>query len=52
MLQAFQLEKIHFLRRGLAGHKPVEAMQRVLSLMERYPKTNAQMLVELSSKER
>ena len=25
------------LRRGLAGHKPVEAIQRVISLLERYP---------------
>ena len=46
---AFQLEKIHMLRRGLAGHKPVEAIQRVISLLERYP-SNAQMLVELPSK--
>jgi transcription termination factor Rho len=51
LLQSFQLEKIHFLRRGLAGHKPIEAIQRVLSLMERQP-NNAQMLVELSSKEK
>ena len=51
LLQGFQIEKIHFLRRGLAGHKPIEAVQRVLSLLERYP-TNAQMLLELSSKEK
>ncbi len=49
LLQGFQIEKIHFLRRGLAGHKPIEAIQRVISLMERYP-SNAQMLLELSSK--
>jgi len=51
LLQPFQIEKIHFLRRGLAGHKPIEAVQRVLSLLERYP-NNAQMLTELSSKDR
>lgn len=49
LLQAFQLDKIHMLRRGLAGHKPIEAIQRVLSLLERYP-SNAQMLVDLPSK--
>lgn len=49
LLQAFQLDKIHMLRRGLAGHKPIEALQRVLSLLERYP-GNAQMLVDLPSK--
>jgi transcription termination factor Rho len=50
LLQGFQIEKIHFLRRGLAGHKPIEAIQRVISLEERYP-SNAQMLLELSSKQ-
>jgi transcription termination factor Rho len=49
LLQAFQLDKIHMLRRGLAGHKPIEAIQRVISLLERYP-SNAQMLVDLPSK--
>ncbi len=51
LLQGFQIEKIHFLRRGLAGHKPIEAVQRVLSLLDRYP-NNAQMLLELSSKDK
>lgn len=49
LLQGFQLEKIRMLRRGLAGHKPIEAIQRVISLLERYP-NNAQMLIELPSK--
>jgi len=49
LLQSFQLDKIHMLRRGLAGHKPIDAIQRVLTLMERYP-SNAQMLVDLPSK--
>ena len=35
--------------RGLAGHKPIDAIQRVLGLLERFP-SNAQMLVELPSK--
>jgi transcription termination factor Rho len=48
LLPPHQLEKIHVIRRGLAGHKPVEAMERLLSLMERFP-SNAQMLVELKS---
>jgi transcription termination factor Rho len=37
------------LRRGLAGGKPIDAIQRVLTLLERYP-SNAQMLVDLPSK--
>jgi transcription termination factor Rho len=49
LLQSFQLDKIHMLRRGLAGGKPIDAIQRVLTLLERYP-SNAQMLVDLPSK--
>ncbi|MFZ4764503.1 MAG: transcription termination factor Rho [Roseimicrobium sp.] len=49
LLPPFQLEKIHMLRRGLAGHKPMEAIQRVITLMERAP-SNSQMLVELPGK--
>jgi transcription termination factor Rho len=49
LLPPFQLEKIHMLRRGLAGHKPMEAIQRVIQLMER-AQSNAQMLVELPGK--
>lgn len=48
LLPKHHLEKIHIIRRGLAGHKPVEAIQRILSLMERFP-NNAQMLVELKA---
>jgi transcription termination factor Rho len=48
LLPPHQLEKIHVIRRGLAGHKPVEAMERLLSLMERFP-SNAQMLIELKA---
>ncbi len=49
LLPPFQLEKIHMLRRGLAGHKPIDAIQRVIQLMERSP-TNTQMLVDLPGK--
>ncbi|MBL9133324.1 MAG: transcription termination factor Rho [Verrucomicrobiaceae bacterium] len=49
LLQTFQLDKIHMLRRGLAGGKPIDAIQRVLTLLERYP-SNAQMLVDLPGK--
>ncbi|MFM2141998.1 MAG: hypothetical protein RLZZ476_542 [Verrucomicrobiota bacterium] len=49
LLQGFQLDKIHMLRRGLAGSKPIDAIQRILTLTERYP-SNAQMLVDLPSK--
>ncbi len=49
LLPAFQMEKIHMLRRGLAGHKPMEAIQRVITLMERSP-NNSQMLIELPGK--
>lgn len=49
LLPAFQMEKVHLLRRGLAGHKPVDAIQRLITLMERSP-NNAQMLIELPGK--
>ncbi|MES2598313.1 MAG: transcription termination factor Rho [Verrucomicrobiota bacterium] len=49
LLQSFQLDKIHMLRRGLAGGKPIDAIQRVITLCERYP-SNAQMLVDLPGK--
>jgi transcription termination factor Rho len=46
LLPPFQMEKVHMLRRGLAGHKPIDAIQRVITLMERAP-NNSQMLIEL-----
>ena len=49
LLPPFQLEKIHMLRRGLAGHKPIDAIQRVIQLMERST-SNTQMLVDLPGK--
>ncbi len=49
LLPPFQMEKVHLLRRGLAGHKPIDAIQRVITLMERSP-NNSQMLIELPGK--
>ena len=46
LLPPHQLEKIYLIRRGLAGHKPIEAIERLLSLMGRFP-SNAQMLLDL-----
>ena len=31
LLPAYQLDKINMIRRGLAGHRPVEAIERLLS---------------------
>lgn len=41
-----QLEKISTLRRGLAGHKPIEAIERLLTFLEKFP-TNEAMLREI-----
>jgi len=41
-----QLHKINVIRRGLAGHKPEEAIERLLSFLKRFP-TNFQMLKEI-----
>ncbi len=37
------LHKINVIRRGLAGHKPTEAIERLLYFLKKFP-TNAQML--------
>lgn len=37
------LHKIHIIRRGLAGYKPLEAVERLLFFLKKFP-TNAQML--------
>ena len=42
------LEKIHVIRRGLGGHKPIDAMEWLLKCMERYP-SNAQMLMDIKT---
>ncbi|HEY1582473.1 MAG TPA: transcription termination factor Rho [Chthoniobacterales bacterium] len=46
LLQPWELEKINLIRRGLAGHKPVEAIERLLMFVKKFP-TNAQMLKEI-----
>ncbi|MCF6314588.1 MAG: transcription termination factor Rho [Verrucomicrobiales bacterium] len=48
LLAPHMLEKIQIIRRGLAGHKPEEAMQRLLSFLERF-NSNAQMLMEIKN---
>jgi transcription termination factor Rho len=46
LVPADQLHKINVIRRGLAGHKPEEAIERLLSFVRRFP-TNYQMLKEI-----
>ena len=46
LLQAWELEKVNLIRRGLAGHKPEEAIQRLLMFVKKFP-TNTQMLKEI-----
>lgn len=40
------LHKINLIRRGLAGHRPEEAMERLLFFLKKFP-NNAQMLLEI-----
>ncbi len=49
ILPDWMLEKIRLIRRALAGHKPTEAMERLLSLMKRCP-SNSQMLINLKTR--
>ncbi len=43
LLPADALQKINVIRRGLAGHKPQEAIERLLFFLKKYP-TNQEML--------
>ncbi|MEO6848039.1 MAG: transcription termination factor Rho [Chthoniobacterales bacterium] len=43
LLPAEDLHKINLIRRGLAGHKPIEAIERLLFFLRKHP-TNAEML--------
>jgi transcription termination factor Rho len=43
LLAPEDLHKINVIRRGLAGHKPIEAIERLLFFVRKYP-TNAEML--------
>lgn len=46
LMPAWELEKINMIRRGLAGHKPGEAIERLLMFVKKFP-TNTQMLKEI-----
>ncbi|TAE77778.1 MAG: transcription termination factor Rho [Verrucomicrobia bacterium] len=46
LLPEHMLHKIHLIRRGLSGHRPVEAMERLLFFLKRFP-NNPQMLLEI-----
>ena len=43
LLSAEDLHKISVIRRGLAGHKPIEAIERLLFFIRKYP-TNVELL--------
>jgi transcription termination factor Rho len=43
LLSEEDLQKINVIRRGLAGHKPIEAIERLLFFIRKYP-TNAEMM--------
>lgn len=43
LLDEEELHKIGVIRRGLAGHKPIEAIERLLFFIRKYP-TNAELL--------
>ena len=46
LLSEEALHKISVIRRGLAGHKPIEAIERLLFFIRKYP-TNAELLKNL-----
>jgi len=46
LLPEADLYKINVIRRGLSGHKPAEAIERLLFFLNKFP-TNAQMLREI-----
>ncbi|MFM2198719.1 MAG: hypothetical protein RLZZ505_2151 [Verrucomicrobiota bacterium] len=46
LLQEHTLHKIHLIRRGLSGHRPFEAMERLLYFIKKFP-NNPQMLMEI-----
>ena len=46
LLQEHTLHKIHLIRRGLSGHRPFEAMERLLYFVKKFP-NNPQMLMEI-----
>ncbi len=46
LLADHMLYKIHLIRRGLSGHRPAEAMERLLFFLKKFP-NNPQMLLEI-----
>ena len=46
LLAEHMLHKIHLIRRGLSGHRPAEAMERLLFFLKKFP-NNPQMLLEI-----
>jgi len=46
LLPEHSLHKIHMIRRGLSGHRPLEAMERLLFFLKKFP-NNPQMLLEI-----
>ena len=46
LLAEHTLHKIHLIRRGLSGHRPYEAMERLLFFIKKFP-NNPQMLMEI-----
>ena len=46
LLADHMLHKIHLIRRGLSGHRPAEAMERLLFFQKKFP-NNPQMLLEI-----
>ena len=46
LLPEYQLEKISTIRRGLAGMKPIDAIQQLLMFVRKFP-TNFEMLNEI-----
>lgn len=46
LLAEHSLHKIHLIRRGLSGHRPFEAMERLLYFIKKFP-NNPQMLMEI-----
>ncbi len=50
LLPAYQLEKVSVIRRGLAGHKPAEAMERLNHFLERF-RSNNELLTSIGTKQ-
>ena len=46
LLPEITLKKFHLIRRGLKGHRPDQAMERLLFFLKKFP-NNAQMLLEI-----